>query len=66
MKLPWGLYDPTLLTYKFTMFHFIQLMKGEMKALLTTLCVGHALASGLVGLKLDWTEALLRPVLFIA
>uniref|UniRef100_A0A7S3R7U7 Uncharacterized protein n=1 Tax=Dunaliella tertiolecta TaxID=3047 RepID=A0A7S3R7U7_DUNTE len=39
---------------------------AEMRTFLTTLCIAHSLLCGLTGLKLDWTEALLRPVLFMA
>ncbi|KAF5835885.1 hypothetical protein DUNSADRAFT_6698 [Dunaliella salina] len=39
---------------------------AEMRTFLTTLCVAHSLLCGLTGLRLDWTETLLRPVLFIA
>lgn len=42
------------------------LSSSEVAAALTALCVLHSLASDLSGLPLDWSEALLRPVLLIA
>ena len=42
------------------------LLRTEMRALLTTICVAFSLASSLTGLRLDWTEAVMRPLLFVA
>lgn len=44
------------------------LPRAEMSALLTTFCVAISVASSLTGLQLEdrWTEAVMRPLLFVA